>query len=150
MRTWSSNSYPVATAIDLFRHLLCWLVWSDIYSYEQVWISNTVLLVRGLYSNTGYGQHVYLQYDGIRLLVGKPERKIPIERPRRRWVNNIKMDLGEIGGGGARGIILVKAICYNLEFRGWMNIFNLPNPSGRTRLRSLLSLWQKWVPEREK
>jgi hypothetical protein len=29
--------------------------------------------------------------------VGKPERKRPLRRPRRRWVDNIKMDLGEIG-----------------------------------------------------
>jgi hypothetical protein len=32
-----------------------------------------------------------------RLLVGKPERKRPLGRPRRRWVKNIKMDLREIG-----------------------------------------------------
>jgi hypothetical protein len=31
-----------------------------------------------------------------RLLVGKPERKRPLGRPRRRWINNIKMDLVEI------------------------------------------------------
>jgi hypothetical protein len=34
------------------------------------------------------------------LVVGKPEGKRPLERPRRRWVNNIKMDLGEIGWDG--------------------------------------------------
>jgi hypothetical protein len=32
-----------------------------------------------------------------RLLVGKPEGKRPLERPRRRWVDNIRMDLGEVG-----------------------------------------------------
>jgi hypothetical protein len=32
-----------------------------------------------------------------RLLVGKPEGKIPLGRPRRRWIDNIKMDLLEIG-----------------------------------------------------
>jgi hypothetical protein len=32
-----------------------------------------------------------------RILVGKPEGKSPLERPRRRWVDNIKMDVGEIG-----------------------------------------------------
>jgi hypothetical protein len=31
---------------------------------------------------------------------GKPEGKRPLGRPRRRWVENIKMDLGEIGWGG--------------------------------------------------
>jgi hypothetical protein len=33
------------------------------------------------------------------LLVGKPEGKRPLERPRRRWVDNIRMDLGEVGWG---------------------------------------------------
>jgi hypothetical protein len=32
-----------------------------------------------------------------RLLVGKPEGKRPLRRPRRRWMDNIKMDLSEIG-----------------------------------------------------
>jgi hypothetical protein len=32
-----------------------------------------------------------------RLLVGKPEGKSPLRRPRRRWIDNIKMDLLEIG-----------------------------------------------------
>jgi hypothetical protein len=31
-----------------------------------------------------------------RLFVGKPEGKSPVGRPRRKWVYNIKMDLGEI------------------------------------------------------
>jgi hypothetical protein len=33
------------------------------------------------------------------LLVGKPEGKRPLGRPRRKWVDNIKMDLGEMGWG---------------------------------------------------
>ena len=35
-----------------------------------------------------------------RVLVGKPEGKIPLGRPRRRWEDNIKMDLQEVGRGG--------------------------------------------------
>ena len=35
-----------------------------------------------------------------RVLVGKPEGKRPFGRPRRRWEDNIKMDLREVGGGG--------------------------------------------------
>jgi hypothetical protein len=38
--------------------------------------------------------------NAYRILVGKPEGKRPLGRPRRRWVNNIKMDLREIGWGG--------------------------------------------------
>jgi hypothetical protein len=34
------------------------------------------------------------------ILVGKPEVKRPLESPRRRWVDNIKMDLREIGWDG--------------------------------------------------
>jgi hypothetical protein len=34
-----------------------------------------------------------------RSLVGKPEGKKPLGRPRRRWVDNIRMDLGEVGWG---------------------------------------------------
>ena len=33
-----------------------------------------------------------------RVLVGKPEGKRPLGRPRRRWEDNIKMDLWEVGG----------------------------------------------------
>jgi hypothetical protein len=32
-----------------------------------------------------------------RLLVGKPEGKRPLGRPRRRWIDNIKKDLSQIG-----------------------------------------------------
>jgi hypothetical protein len=34
-----------------------------------------------------------------RLFVGKPERKRPLRRPRRRWMDNIRMDLVEVGWG---------------------------------------------------
>jgi hypothetical protein len=35
--------------------------------------------------------------NAYRLLVGKPEGKRPLGRPRRRWMDNIRMDLGEVG-----------------------------------------------------
>ena len=35
-----------------------------------------------------------------RVLVGKPEGKRPLGRPRRRWEDNIEMDLQEVGGDG--------------------------------------------------
>jgi hypothetical protein len=41
------------------------------------------------------------EWRGVhRVLVGKPERKRPLGRPRHRWEDNIKMDLQEVGGGG--------------------------------------------------
>jgi hypothetical protein len=46
--------------------------------------------------------------NAYRLLAGKPEGKIPLGRPRRRWVNNIRMDLGEVGWGDVDWIGLAK------------------------------------------
>jgi hypothetical protein len=45
---------------------------------------------------------------GMGLLAGKPEGKRPLGRPRRRWVDNIKMDLLEIGWGGVDWIGLAQ------------------------------------------
>jgi hypothetical protein len=46
--------------------------------------------------------------NAYRLLVGKPEGRRPLERPRRRWVDNIRMDLGEEGCGDADWIDLAQ------------------------------------------
>jgi hypothetical protein len=43
-----------------------------------------------------------------RVLVGSPECRIPLVRPRRRWEDNIKMDLREIGIDGANWIRLAQ------------------------------------------
>jgi hypothetical protein len=43
-----------------------------------------------------------------RILVGKPEGKRPLGRPRRRWADNIKMDLREIGWDGMDWIELAQ------------------------------------------
>jgi hypothetical protein len=45
--------------------------------------------------------------------VGNPEGNTPLERPRRRWVDNIKMDLGEIGWDGMDWISLAWKILVN-------------------------------------
>ena len=43
-----------------------------------------------------------------RVLVGEPEGKRPLGRPRRRWEDNIKMDLQEVGCGGVDWIELAQ------------------------------------------
>jgi hypothetical protein len=43
-----------------------------------------------------------------RILVGKPEGKRPLGRPRRRWVGNIKMDLRDIEWDGMDWIDMVQ------------------------------------------
>jgi hypothetical protein len=50
----------------------------------------------------GEGRGVY------RVLVGRSEGKRPLGRPRRRWEDNIKMDLKEIGINGANWIQLAQ------------------------------------------
>ena len=47
----------------------------------------------GHVAHMGEGRGVY------RALVGKPEGKRPLGRPRRRWEDNIRMDLQEVGLG---------------------------------------------------
>jgi hypothetical protein len=43
-----------------------------------------------------------------RVVVGKPEVRRPLARPRRRWEDNIKMDLQEVGYGVWTGFILLR------------------------------------------
>jgi hypothetical protein len=45
--------------------------------------------------------------NAYRTLVGKPEGKRPLGRPKRRWVHNIRMDLGEIEWYGVDWIHIV-------------------------------------------
>jgi hypothetical protein len=46
--------------------------------------------------------------NAYRLLVGKPEGKRPLRRPRRRWVDYIRMELGEVGWSDVDWIGLAK------------------------------------------
>jgi hypothetical protein len=46
--------------------------------------------------------------DVYRILVGKPEGKRPLGRPRRRWEDKIKLDLQEVGCGAMDGIELAQ------------------------------------------
>jgi hypothetical protein len=48
------------------------------------------------------------QNNAHRILVGKPEGKRPLGSPRHRWVDNIKMNLREIGWGGMDWIDLAQ------------------------------------------
>jgi hypothetical protein len=54
-----------------------------------------------------------------RVLVGKPEGKRPLGRPRNKWEDNIKMDLQEVGSGGRDWIKLAQ----NRE--GWQALVNV-------------------------
>jgi hypothetical protein len=61
-----------------------------------------------------------------RVLVGRPEGKRPLGRPRRRWQDNIKMDLREVGIDGANWIRLAQD---RVQWRAFVNkVMNLRIP----------------------
>ena len=55
----------------------------------------------------GHVAHMGEERGVYRVLVGKPEGKRPLGRPRRRWVDNIRIDLQELGCGYVDWIGLV-------------------------------------------
>jgi hypothetical protein len=62
----------------------------------------------------------------FRVLVGRPEGKRPLGRPRRRWEDNIKMDLRVIGIDGANWIQLAQD---RVQWRARVNmVMNLRVP----------------------
>jgi hypothetical protein len=65
--------------------------------------------------------------NAYRLLVGKPEGKILLGSPRRRWVNNIRMDFAEVGWGDVDWIGLGQ------DRNRWRALVNL-----------VLNVWVPW------
>jgi hypothetical protein len=77
----------------------------------------------GHVARMGEGRGVY------RVLVGRPEGKRPLGRPRRRWEDNIKMDLREIGINGANWIQLAQD---RVRCRAFVNtVMNFRVPYGK-------------------
>ena len=68
---------------------------SDLYSLPNIVrvVKSRIMRWAGHVARMGEGRVVH------RVLVGKPEGKRPLGRPRRRWEDNIKMDLQEVGEG---------------------------------------------------
>jgi hypothetical protein len=70
-------------------------------------------------ARTGVGRGVH------RVLVGRPEGKRPLGRHRRRWEDNIKLDLSEIGIDGTNWIQLAQdrvqwRACVNTVMKLWV------------------------------
>jgi hypothetical protein len=63
--------------------------------------------------------------NAYRLLVGKPEGKRPLGRPRRRWVDNVRMDLGEVGWGDVDWIGLASCCEFGTESSGSMKCWEI-------------------------
>jgi hypothetical protein len=86
--------------------------WRKLHNEELRDLYSSPSIIRVIKSRrmrwAGYVAQMGGKRNAYRLLMGKSEAKRPLRRPRRRWVDNIKMDLLEIGWGGANWIGLAQ------------------------------------------
>ena len=92
MDAFESNCFFYASNAECYLHNE---ELNDLYSLPN--IVRVVKLRRMRWA--GHVAHMGEDRGVHRVLVGKPEGKRPLERPRRRWEDNIKMDIQEAGGG---------------------------------------------------
>jgi hypothetical protein len=77
--------------------------WRELHNEELRDLYSSQSIIRMIKSRRmGWARHVTRmgeERNPYRLLMGKPEGRRPLGRPRRRWVDNIRIDLGEMGWG---------------------------------------------------
>jgi hypothetical protein len=76
--------------------------WRKLHNEELRDLYFSPSIIRIIKSRTRWARHIARMGEkrkAYRLLVGKPDGKRPLGRPRHRWVDNVRMDLGEIGWG---------------------------------------------------
>ena len=75
--------------------------WRKLHNEELKGLYSSPNIVRVINSRrmrwAGHVAHMGERRGVYRVLVGKPEGKRPLGRPRRRWEDNIRMDLQEVG-----------------------------------------------------
>jgi hypothetical protein len=78
--------------------------WRKLHSEELHNLYSSPNIIRMMKSRrmrwAGHAARMGERRNACRILVGKPEGKRTLERPRRKWVGNIKIDLREIGWDG--------------------------------------------------
>jgi hypothetical protein len=106
---------PEPNSGDIFIHTpVCMYIYIYIYMHNEELrdLYSSPSIIRIMKSRrmrwAGHVAQMGEKRNACRLLVGKPERKRPLGRPRRRWVYNIRMDLGEVGWGDVDWIGLAK------------------------------------------
>jgi len=86
--------------------------WRKLHNRELNYLYSSPNTVRVIKSRRmrllGHLAHMGKRRGVYRVLLGKPEGKRPRGRPRRRWEDNIKMDLQEVGCGGTVWIYLAQ------------------------------------------
>jgi hypothetical protein len=75
--------------------------WRKLHNEELHHLYSSPSIIRMIKSRrmrwVGHVAQMGEKRNSCRILVGKPEGKRPLRKPRRKWVDNIKTDLGEIG-----------------------------------------------------
>jgi hypothetical protein len=86
--------------------------WRKLHNEELLSLYSSPSIIRMIKSRrmrwAGLVARIGEKRNAYRILVGKLEGKRPLGRPKPRWVNNIKMDLREIGWGGMDCITLTQ------------------------------------------
>jgi hypothetical protein len=133
-------SLPISSVLMLCQfkvryrfNTICW--------FEFFCFSSLFFLIRIIKSRrmrwAGHVARMGENWNACRLLVGKPEGKRPLGRPRGRWVDNIRMDLGKVGWGDVDWIGLAQD---RNRWRALVNsVLNLRVPWNAGKLSSGLS-----------
>jgi hypothetical protein len=78
--------------------------WRKLHNEELHNLYSSPSIIRMIKSRrmirAGHAERTVKKRNAYRILMGEPEGKRPVGRHRRRWEDNIKMDLGETGSGG--------------------------------------------------
>jgi hypothetical protein len=105
--------------------------WRKLHADELHDLHSSPSIVRKIKSRSmrwaGHKAQIEEKRNVYGLLVGKSEEKRPLGGPRRRWEDNIKINLGEIEWGGVNWIDLAK------EKDKWISVMN--------------SVMRLWVPQ---
>jgi hypothetical protein len=86
--------------------------WTELHNEELQNLYSLQSIIKMIKSGrmkwAGHVARMGAKTNAYRILVGKLEGKRPLGRPRRRWMDNIKMDLSKIGWGGMDWIDLAQ------------------------------------------
>jgi hypothetical protein len=108
----SRNSNRESIEFELRILFIGNLVWLKLHNEELHNLYSSPNIIRMIKSRklrwAGHVVRMGETRNAYRILVGKPEGKRSLGRPRRRWVDNIKMDLREIGRHGVDWIELAQ------------------------------------------
>ena len=113
----SDHDAKIITSLHTHTH-----THTHIYIYIYIYIYSSPNIVRVIKSRrmrwAGHVARMGEERGAYKVLVGKPEGKRPLGRPRRRWVDNIRMDLQEMGCGYGDWIGLAQ------DRDGWRKLVN--------------------------